>query len=284
MRLDAVPPAAIGLAAGLLTSTVAIALSATGLLPVRATTPLLFLAGGLGAGLAAPVRPTIGALLGAVTGIFAAILMTVVYSVQMASVLSPYYSSPFALIPFALITVASVIMYVPVYAVAGAMGAAVRPRLGGLRRAPVEGTMGQALERRQWIGIAAGALCIVVGLWAGLLIEQDVPSALLLVSTFAGGFVAGILSAGGARAGFVSGLLVGVFGLGAIALYFIWQASRATGDAFPTGLWPIALAIMAFWVLPAVALGGALGGSFRRPSPAPFEPDRDGDGRAEADL
>jgi hypothetical protein len=39
----------------------------------------------------------------------------------------------------------------------------------------------------------------------------------------------------------------------------------ATGDGVPEGLWPIALAIMAFWVLPAVALGG----SFRRPSGAP---------------
>ena len=34
MRLDAVPPAAIGLVAGLLTNTAVIALSATGLLPV----------------------------------------------------------------------------------------------------------------------------------------------------------------------------------------------------------------------------------------------------------
>jgi hypothetical protein len=72
-----------------------------------------------------------------------------------------------------------------------------------------------------------GALCIVIGLWAGL--------------------------------------LVGVFGLGAIALYFIWQASMATGDAFPAGLWPLAVAIMAFWALPAVALGGSL----RRPSGPP---------------
>lgn len=269
MQQRTVPPAGVGLLAGLLTTAGAVALSATGLLPQWVTAPLLFLAGGLVAGLAAPVRPTIGALLGAATGVSAGFLQAVVLSVQW----NPDPERIFSPFPFALIAVASVIMYAPVYAVAGAAGAAVRPRLVGLRRAPVERTAGRTLERRQWAGIAAGALCIVIGLWAGVLIEHDVPSALLLVSTFAGGFIAGILSAGGGRAGFVSGLLAGVFGLCAIALYFIWQASIATGDAFPAGLWPIALAIMAFWVLPAVALGGALGGSFRRPSVASPEPE-----------
>lgn len=62
-------------------------------------------------------------------------------------------------------------------------------------------------------------------------------------------------------------------GHGAIALYLIRQASMATGDGFPEGLWPIAIAITAFWVLPAVALGGALGGSFRRPAGASPEPE-----------
>lgn len=273
MRYGTVPPAGIGLLAGLATSTAAIALSATGLLPVWATTPLLFLAGGLASGIAAPVRPTIGALLGGVTGVFAAILLTVVLSVQWKNPDPELFFSPF---PFALIAGASVIMFTPVYAAAGAVGAAARPRLIGLRREPVERTAGQILERRQWAGIAVGAFCIVLGLWAGLLVERDVPSALLLVSTFAGGFVAGILSPGRARAGFGSGLLVGVFGLGAIALYFIWQASLTAaegGSHFAAGLWPIAIAIMAFWVLPAVALGGALGGSFRKPSAAPAEPE-----------
>ena len=165
-------------------------------------------------------------------------------------------------------------MFVPLNAAAGAVGAAVRPRLPTSRAG--ERARGWTPERRQWAGIAAGALCIVIGLWAGLLVEQDVPSALLLVSTFAGGFIAGILSPGGARAGFGSALLVGVFGIGAIALYFIWQASipaTEDGDRFAAGLWPIAIAIMAFWVLPAVALGGALGGSFRRPSGASPEPE-----------
>ena len=217
--------------AGLATSTAAIAISATGLLPVWATTPLLFLAGGLAAGLAAPVRPTIGALLGGVTGVFAAVLLTVVLSVQWNPDPEMFFS-PF---PFALIAGASVIMYVPVYAVAGAVGAAVRPRLLASGVYPGNGARGRTLERRQWVGIAAGALCIIVGHWAGILIEQDVPSALLLVSTFAGGFIAGILSPGGARAGVGSGLLVGVFGLGAIALYFIWQASMATGDGVSRG-------------------------------------------------
>ncbi len=145
------------------------------------------------------------------------------------------FFSPF---PFALIAVASVIMFIPVYAVAGAVGAAVRPRLVGPRRAPVERTAGQTLERRQWIGIAVGALCIAValglasvaGLWAGLYLNGNALTVLFLVSAFAGGFAAGILSAGGARAGFGSGLLAGVFGLGAIALYFICAGLDETGN------------------------------------------------------
>ena len=68
MDCGTVPPAGLGLLAGLAASTAAIALSATGLLPLWATTPLLFLAGGPAAGLAAPVRPTIGAVLGGALG------------------------------------------------------------------------------------------------------------------------------------------------------------------------------------------------------------------------
>ena len=265
MDHGAIPPAAIGLAAGLATSTVAIALSATGLLPGWATTPLLFLAGGLAAGIAAPVRPTTGALLGGVTGVFAAVLLTAVLLGQWTPVPDQYLMPP----PFTLIAGASAIMLVPVNAAAGAVGTVARPRLLTSRGYRARGW---TPEQRQWLGIATGSLCIFVGLWAGLLVEQNVPSALLLVSTFAGGFIAGILSPGGARAGFGSGLLVGVFGLGAVALYFIWQASITAaegGSRFAAGLWPIAIAIMAFWVLPAVALGGTLGGSYRKPSTTP---------------
>lgn len=272
MQQRTVPPAGIGLLAGLLTTAGAVGLSATGLLPIWATTPLLFLVGGLAAGLAAPVRPTIGALLGAVTGVFAAILLTVVLSVQWNPDPERFFS-PF---PFALIAVASVIMFTPVYAVAGAVGAAVRPRLLASRPESMDRARGLTLERRLWAGVAVGALCIVIGSRAWVLTGQSDPAPLILVFSFAGGFAAGILSAGGARAGVGSGLLAGVFGLGLMALYGIWQASRATGDGVPEGLWPIAIAIMAFWVLPAVALGGALGGSFRRPSgPSGASPEPD---------
>ena len=72
MDHSTVPPAAIGLLAGLLTTAVTAGIGATGLLPAWLATPLLF-AGGLAAGFAAPVRPTTGALLGGVTGIFAAV-------------------------------------------------------------------------------------------------------------------------------------------------------------------------------------------------------------------
>ncbi len=125
MQQRTVPPAGIGLLAGLLTTAGAIALSATGLLPVWATTPLLFLAGGLAAGLAAPVRPTIGALLGAVTGVFAGVLERFCCSCRgppcRTSIISPpsVRRSPWR----------SSSSCAPVYAVAGAVGAAVRPLL-----------------------------------------------------------------------------------------------------------------------------------------------------------
>lgn len=278
MRYGTVPPAGIGLLAGLATSTVAIALSATGLLPVWATTPLLFLAGGLAAGIAAPVRPTIGALLGAATGVFAGVLQAGVAVLLWTPVPNQYITPP----SLPLIALALVIISAPVYAVAGAVGAAVRPLLLA-RPSTAEQVRGLTPERRQVAGIVAGALIIAVPLGlatvvaprAGLYLNGNAYPVLFLVSAFAGGFVAGILSPGGARAGFGSGLLSGVFGIGAVALYFIWQASTraGTGDGVPEGLWPITLAIMAFWVLPTVALGGALGGSFRRPAGASPEPE-----------
>jgi hypothetical protein len=273
MNDGAVPPAAIGLAAGLLTTAVAVALSVTGLLPAWVTTPLLLLAGGLAAGLAAPVRPTIGALLGAVTGIFAAILLTIVYIVQMASVLGPYYSSP----PFALTAGVSILMFTPLNTAAGAVGAAVRPHLVGLRDVPAKPTAEQALERRQWAGIAVGALAIlsfmVMWWFAGNLMWQLIgwaigwadPAPLVLIFSLAGGVAAGFLSAGGVRAGITSGLLSGLLSLAAFALLLILQASMATVHGASEAIWAIALAYMAFWVLPAAVVGGALGGRARAP-------------------
>jgi len=267
MHNGMVPPAAIGLAAGLLTSTVAVAISATRLLPVWITTPLLFLAGGLAAGLVAPVRPTMGALLGAVTGIFAGVFLTVVLSVQWRNPDPEMFFTPF---PFALIAVASVIMSTPVYAVAGAVGAAVRPLLMPL---PSSAERGRRLtpDRRQLAGIAAGALAVLAGVEAWRLTGWIDPAPVLLIFSIIGGATAGFLSTGGARAGAGAALLAGVFSLGAQAIFFIVRASTspATGDGVPEGLWPIALAIMAFWVLPAVALGGR----FRKPAGPSPEPE-----------
>lgn len=273
MRSDTVPPVAIGLAAGLLTTAVAIGLGATGLLPPWLATPLLF-TGGLAAGLAAPVRTTIGAVLGGVTGVVAGLLQAAVMVAQWTPVPGQYVTPP----PLFIIALTLVIFYVPVYVVAGAAGAVLRARFlaaGPPARRP--------FERRQWAGITSGALIIAVPLVLevvvaprlGIWIHGDTLNALFLVSGLAGGIAAGVLSPGGTRAGAASGLLSGVFGLGAIALYFIAQASLspATGDGVPEGLWPIAIALMAFWVLPAVALGGALGGSFRRPAGTSPEPE-----------
>ena len=277
---DTVPPAAIGLVAGLLVSTATIAITATGLLPQWVTTPLLLLAGGLAAGLAAPVRPTTGALLGAATGVFAGVLEAVVAVLLWTPVPGQYITPP-PLLPMALL---GVIFSAPVYGVAGAAGAAVRPLLVP-QPSSVERVRGPAPERRQLIGIAAGALVIIVAFGlsvvasrAGLYFGENALTMLFLVSGLAGGFIAGVLSSGGARAGVGSALLAGVFGLGAVALYFIVQASTrpATGDGVPEGLWPIVLAMMAFWVLPALALGGVLGGCFRKSSRSygrPLEPE-----------
>lgn len=277
MQQRTVPPAAIGLAAGVATTAVAVALNATGFLPAWIAATLLLFVGGLAAGLAAPVRPATGAVLGAATGVFAGVFQAVVAVILWTPVPNQYITPP-PLVPIAL---ALVIISAPVYAVAGAVGAAVRPLLMP-RPSSVERVRGLTPERRQLAGIAAGALIIVVplglapvaGSRAGLYLDGNTLTVLFLVSGLAGGFAAGIFSPGGARAGVGSGLLAGAFGIGVIALYFIWQAStRATGDGVPEGLWPIALAIMAFWVLPAAALGGALGGSFRRPSGASPEPE-----------
>ncbi len=273
MQRFTLPPAAIGLAAGLLVTAAAVALSATGLLPESVFTPFLVVAGGLAAGLAAPVRPTTGALLGAVTGIFAAILLTIVYIVQMASVLGPYSSSP----PFALSAGISILMFTPLNTAAGAVGAAMRPHLVGPRDVSAEPTAEQALERRQWAGIAVGGLAIlsfmVMWWFAGNLMWQLIgwaigwadPAPLVLIFSLAGGVAAGFLSAGGVRAGITSGLLSGLLSLAAFALLLILQASMATGLDASEAIWAIALVIMAFWVLPAVALGGALGGRARTP-------------------
>lgn len=281
MQRFSLPPAAIGLAAGLLVSTAPVVLGATGFLPESVFTPFLVVAGGLASGLAAPVRPTTGALLGAVTGIFAAILLTIVYIVQTASVLGPYSSSP----PFALTAGVSILMFTPLNTAAGAVGAAVRPHLVGLRDVPAEPTAEQALERRQWAGIAVGALAIlsfmVMWWFAGNLVWRLIgwaigwtdPAPLVLIFSLAGGVAAGFLSAGGVRAGITSGLLSGLLSLAAFALLLILQASMATVHGASEAIWAIALAIMACWVLPAVALGGALGGSFRRPAGASPEPE-----------
>ncbi|MEN6517377.1 MAG: hypothetical protein ABFC38_04205 [Methanospirillum sp.] len=286
MRDGAIPPAGIGVLAGLLTTAAVVALSVTGILPQWPGAPLLYFAGGLAAGLAAPVRPTTGALLGAVTGVFAAILLTIAASVYWTSAPNMYYP-PF---PLALIAVLYVIAYAPVYAVAGAVGAAVRPRLAGLRSAPAERapvrTSGWTPERRQWTGIAAGAVLVVLAFWASVLLGSELVSPLLLVSAFGAGVVAALFSRGGARAGAESGFLSGVFGSGVLPLYVLVQSSQAAtgGSRFVAGLGLIALTVTGAQVLPAAVLGGPLGGSFRRPSPASPGPDRDGDGRHDTDL
>lgn len=252
-------PAGIGLLAGWLTSAGIIAISVAGLLPAWASMPLLLFGGGLAAGLAVPVRPTIGALLGAVTGVFTAVLLTIMLGVQGTPALEQYVT-PFPLAPVAL---ALVILYTPTYAIAGALGAAVRTRLSGPRPASMERARRWTPELRQWVGISVGAI-FIIAFWAAMQLQPGTPLSLFLVFAFAGGVMSGLLSYGGARAGVASSLLSGIFGLGIIAIFLAWQG-LATGG-FAAGLWPIAIALMGLMGLPAAALGGAIGGSFRNPS------------------
>ena len=135
------------------------------------------------------------------TGVFAAIFQTIALFAMWA----PDTGRLFSPLPFALITVASVSLYNPVYAMAGAVGAAVRRRIAGLRRASAEPAPDRAPgltpERLQWAGIAAGVLILLIGSRAS---AQVAPSSLFpptLISAFAAGLVAVFLSLGGALGG-----------------------------------------------------------------------------------
>ena len=265
MHHGRIPPAAIGLLAGLMTTAAAVALTATGLLPPWLSTPLVLLAGGLAAGLAAPVRPTTGALLGAAAGVFAAVLLSIALSVLWHPDPDRYYS-PF---PFALIAVASVMLYVPPNAIAGAVGAAVRPALVA-RTAAGERARGLTPERRQWLGIAAGALLIIGASWASVLVAPGSLSAVFLVSGLRGrvrrGHPLGRRGAGGGRVG----PPLRPSSASGPSRSITWgRPRRRRGTACPRGSGRSPLALMGVVVLPAVALGGALGGSVRKPSAAP---------------
>jgi hypothetical protein len=120
----------------LLTSTAAVVLVMTESRSSWMIVLLMLLGGGLAAGIAAPVRPTTGALLGGATGLFTATLFTAALVLPWNPAL-PQYSNPPPVFPIAM---SSLILYVPIYTVAGAVAAAVRPRLIGPRRAPMERT------------------------------------------------------------------------------------------------------------------------------------------------
>ncbi|HIH04442.1 MAG TPA: hypothetical protein HA263_11565 [Methanoregulaceae archaeon] len=132
-----------------------------------------------------------------------------------------------------------------------------------------ERAQGWTPEPLKRAGIAIGALPIlsfmVMWWFAGNVVWRltHLPDSapLVLIFSLAGGVAAGFLSAGGVRAGITSGLLSGLLSLAAFALLLILQASMATAHGASVVIWPIALVYMAYWVLPAVAVGGALGGT-----------------------
>lgn len=260
MQRPAVPPAAIGLAAGLLVSTAAASLATTDAGRSWTVLLLILLGGGLTAGLAAPVRPAVGALLGGATGLFAACLITALTTLpaSMAPAIRPSFLDPIILTMWGM-------LFVPLYAVAGAVGAAVRPHLtcadgvvGGLRT--------RVAAPRARAGIVAGAPCIIAGTAASALADS-IPSGIpILISAFAGGLAAGLIARGGIRAGLDAVLLAGLVGLGVVAIWGMWQLSTGPGNGIPVPLWPLAVAVRGFMVLPVVGVAGALGGALGRRS------------------
>lgn len=122
------------------------------------------------------------------------------------------------------------------------------------------------IERRQWAGIAAGAVVVVVA-WviSYVAAASNNYSGFYLVpgSVFAGGVIAGALSPRGWRSGSVSGLLSWTFGVGVFQLYILAQVPlvAAAGGHFEPGLMLMAVAMMAFVFLPVAILGGVLGGT-----------------------
>ncbi len=120
-------------------------------------------------------------------------------------------------------------------------------------------------ERRQWAGIGAGSVVVVVT-WVISFVAtaSNNYSGIYLVpaSAFAGGIIAGALSPRGWRSGSVSGILSWVFGVSVYELYTLARVplTSAAGGQFAHDFALAAVAIMALIILPASILGGALGG------------------------
>ncbi len=119
-------------------------------------------------------------------------------------------------------------------------------------------------ERRQWAGIAAGSVVLIVA-WviSSALVSRNFSAAYLLpASAFAGGVIAGALSPRGWRSGSVSGILSWVFGVSVFALYSLTRLplASAPGGQFARDFAMAAVMIMALIILPASILGGVLGG------------------------
>ena len=112
-------------------------------------------------------------------------------------------------------------------------------------------------DRFQWIGIIVGSLII-----AGSFFLIGSLNLLQIVPPLTGGFIAGLFSRGGTRAGIESGVLAGIVGIGILAVYLLWISSQATG--FIAGLAGIVLIVTTIITIPLAVIGGVAGAGVRR--------------------
>ena len=110
----------------------------------------------------------------------------------------------------------------------------------------------------QWAGIIAGSIVIVGSVFL-ITSFESLPN--LLAPQLAAGFLAGFLSRGGIRAGFVSSLIAATLGIGILAVWILWNYSP--DNAFAGGLAGFALAIVAIIAIPMAVIGGIIGAAVK---------------------
>jgi phosphatidylglycerophosphate synthase len=139
-------------------------------------------------------------------------------------------------------------------AASGALSPAVAVFLLGACFDALDGSLARTAGRTSEYGLYLDSVC------------DRLAETVFVAGAVAGGVIAGALSPRGWRSGSVSGILSWVFGVSVLVLYTLYTFARvppasAVGGHFELDFALAALAIMAFIILPASILGGALGGT-----------------------